>query len=200
MTEEEITEVKTMTEGTGLLYNRTLTYEENGKIIEVKGYMLEDVELDIQEVTQEQLSETYEGIQINSAYDIKTIRKIEKQREEEQEEGEQVEGEQEVTTEIIEINPLEYGEIFEVSITDSEIQKNSDVYYLKDKNTCNQVEVNESTAGNIKFNMYDSGIYAVKQQQLSFMTGTTIENLQTEVGAGTGNQKHMLEHIFYQDH
>ena len=121
MTEEEITEVRTMTEGMGLLYNRTLKYEENEKIIEVKGYMLEDVELDIQEVTQEQLSETYGGIQVNSAYNIKTIRKLAN------------EGEQGTTTEIIQINPLDYGEVFEVLITDSKIQKNSDVYYLKDK-------------------------------------------------------------------
>ena len=177
MTEEEIAEVKTMTEGKGLLYNRTLKYEENGKTIEVKGYMLEDVELDIKEVTQEQLSGIYGNVEINLAYNIKTIRKIEKQGE----------GEQEATTETIEINPQEYGEIFEVSITDSNIQKNSDVYYLKDENTYKQLGVNENTAGNIKFNMYDSGIYAVKQQQLSFMTGSTTENI--ELGAGIENER-----------
>ena len=198
MTEEEITEVKTTTEGNGLLYKRILKYEENETTVEVKGYMLEDVELDIQEVTQEQLSEIYGEKQIDFAYNIKTIRKIEKQADveqtegeevkEKQVEGEQVEGEQAVITEIIEISPVEYGEIFEVSIIDSKIEENSEVYYWKDENTYNQLGVNENTVGNIKFNMYDSGIYAVKQQQLSFVTGTTAENLQTEVGAGTENE------------
>ena len=142
------------------LYSKILKYEdkENGKLVELRGYLPVDAELQVEEVQQEQLKEIFGEKKINVAYDIKILQKVvtEVPADEAYPEAEPTQ-----IVEIIEINPEEFGETCVVTITDVSIAEKSNVYHVKEDNTYEQVNVTESTEGNVKFEAQNFSVYAV---------------------------------------
>ena len=71
------------------------------------------------------------------------------------------ESEMQEVTETIEINPEDYSEKCEVSITDTKILDNSQVFHVKDDNTYEQVTVKENSEDNISFEATTFSTYVV---------------------------------------
>jgi len=67
----------------------------------------------------------------------------------------------ETITENIEINPEEFGEICEVTIKDTNIETNSEVYHVKEDNTYEKVTVKETVDEEISFEATNFSVYAV---------------------------------------
>ena len=102
------------------------------------------------------------------------------------------ESEMQEVTETIEINPEDYSEKCEVSITDTNILENSQVYHVKDDNTYEQVTVTENSEDNITFEATTFSTYAVSSDE-SLMTASeesasTETNLDDEAGLDTSEQ------------
>ena len=74
LSEEERQKIE-ITEETELLYNKILKYEDekNGKLVEVKGYLPIEAQLQVEEVTKEQIEGILEDVKIGVAYDIKIV-------------------------------------------------------------------------------------------------------------------------------
>ena len=160
--EEERQQIE-ITEGTEMLYGKILRYEdeENNKLVELKGYLPVDAELQVEEVTQEKITGIFGEKKINVAYDIKIIRKVVTQVPVDEANPE---SEVEEIVEIIEINPEEFAEKCEVTIIDANIAEKSQVYHVKEDNTYEKVNVNESTKGNVNFEAQTFSIYAVGEE------------------------------------
>ncbi|MBQ2835654.1 MAG: GBS Bsp-like repeat-containing protein, partial [Clostridia bacterium] len=161
-----------ITEETETLYGKILKYEdeENGKLVEVKGYLPKDAELKVEEVAQEQLVEIFGEKRIDVAYDIKIVINITK--EVLVDETDPSKGTTEVL-ETIEINPEEFGEICQVLIKDANIQTESQVYHVKEDNTYEKVNVKENTKENITFDAQTFSIYAVTNDEDVMLTAGT---------------------------
>ena len=149
------------------LYNKILKYEDsdNNKIVELKGYLPENAEIEVKEVTQEQITQIFgeNNAKVKVAYDIKILQKvITKLPEDEIEQGNES-GEIEET---IEIKPEDFGEVCEVSIKDLNIVEKSKVYHVKEDNTFEQVNVTENTEGNISFEAKTFSIYAISDGEI----------------------------------
>ena len=149
------------------LYNKILKYEDsdNNKIVELKGYLPENAEIEVKEVTQEQITQIFgeNNAKVKVAYDIKILQRIiTKLPEDEIEQGNEL-GEIEET---IEIKPEDFGEVCEVSIKDLNIAEKSKVYHVKEDNTFEQVNVTENTEGNISFEAKTFSIYAVSDGEI----------------------------------
>lgn len=142
------------------LYNKILKYEdkENGKLVEVKGYLPVDAELQVEEVPQEQLAEIFGDKKIKVAYDIKILQKVVTEVP-----GDEANPDAEPTqiVEVIEINPEEFGETCEVKITDAKIAEKSKVYHVKEDNSYEQVNVTDGSEGNVSFKAQSFSVYAV---------------------------------------
>lgn len=147
------------------LYNKILKYEdkENGKLVEVKGYLPVDAELQVEEVTQEQLTEIFGDKKIKVAYDIKILQKVVTEVP-----GDEANPDAEPTqiVEMIEINPEEFGEICEVKITDASIAEKSKVYHVKEDNSYEQVNVTDGSEGNVSFKAQSFSVYAVGDDEI----------------------------------
>ena len=172
-TEEERQEIE-ITEETQVLYSKILKYEdeENQKLVEVKGFLPKNTELNVEEVSQEQLTEIFGKATIDVAYDIKLV--IHVTKEVLIDETDPSKGTKEII-ETIEVNPEEFGESCEVSIKDVKIQEESQVYHVKEDNTYEQVNVKENTEENITFDAQTFSIYAVstdEQIMLSAASGS----------------------------
>lgn len=157
---------------TELYYNRILRYEdeENSKLVEVKGYLLNDVKLQVNEVEQEQIKKIFGENDIDVAYDIKLLReyKIYKPIDEANPESEMQE-----TIETVEIEPQNYGENCEVVIKDVNIQQESTVYHVNDDNTYDEILVKENGDKSVSFDTDSFSIYAVGTGGLGISAGET---------------------------
>ena len=171
-------------ESTKILYSKILKYEdeENGKLVELKGFLPIDAELLVEKVGQEQLSEILGGKQskVDVAYDIKIIIKnVTQVPVDEANPDSKIEE----IVEIIEINPEDYGEICEVSIKDANIAQNSQVYHVKEDNTVEQVNVKESINGNISFEAQSFSVYLISDEAIVAEEGTETETPSQTVAA-----------------
>ena len=148
---EEIKELE-ITEDMQLLYGKILKYEdeENGKLVEVRGYLPKDAELQVTEVSKQDIQNLLEGKTVNVAYDITIRLPITK------EDG---------TIEYQEINPEDFSEKCEVTIKDAEIEMNSEVYHIKEDNTVEQVEIKDNTEENVTFEATNFSVYAVVTEE-----------------------------------
>ena len=159
MTDENMVEMQ-IPEESEFLYNKILKYEdvENGKLVEVKGYLPVDAKLQIEEVNQEKIATIFGETKINVAYDIKIIREIITQvPTDEANPNAPVEE----IVETIEIKPEDYNEICEVLIKDVNITENALVYHVKEDNTYENIVVKENTKENVSFDAHTFSIYAV---------------------------------------
>ena len=161
-TEEERAEIE-ITEETQVVYSKILRYEdeENGKLVEVKGYLPEEAQLQIEEVSQEKLAEIFGESKIDVAYDIKII--IQTIKEVPVDENDPEKGTKQII-ETTEINPEEFGEKCEVLIKDANIKEQSKVFHVKEDNTYEQVNVKENTQENISFEAQTFSIYAISSE------------------------------------
>ena len=158
-TEEERAALE-ITEQTEMLYNKILKYEDAGnkKIVEVNGYMPIDAELQIEEVSSTKIKEIFGTAKIDVAYDIKVIHQVKSEIPED--EIKQSDEKTEII-ETMEINPEDYGEIYEVSIKDINIKEKSQVFHVKENNEYEEVYIKENTKGNISFEARTFSIYGV---------------------------------------
>ena len=158
-TEEERKEIQ-ITEETQVLYGKILKYEdeENQKLVEVRGFLPVEAELEVEEVSQEKLLEIFGEAEIDIAYDIKIVKYI--TREVLIDENDPAKGTEEIV-ETIEINPEDFGEKCQVSIKDVNIKTESTVLHVKDDNDYEEVEVKENTEENITFDANTFSIYVV---------------------------------------
>ena len=189
-TEEERNQIE-ITEETQLLYNKILKHEdeENNKLVQVKGYLPKDTELKVVEVPLEQLTEVFGEAKLDVAYDITLIMQVTKLVPVDENNPE---SEMQEVTETIEINPEDYSEKCEVSITDTKILENSQVYHVKDDNTYEQVTVTENSEDNITFKATTFSTYVVSSDE-SLMTASeesasTETNQDDEAGLDTSEQ------------
>ena len=157
--EEERDQIK-IEETTNVFYYKVLKYEDtaNGKLVEVKGYLPEKAELQVEEVTQEQITKIFGDKKIKVAYDIKILDKIITQ-----EPTDEMNPEAEPTqiVETVEINPENFGETCEVTITDANISEKAQVYHVKKDNTYEQIDIKQNTEGNVSFDAKTFSVYAV---------------------------------------
>lgn len=185
--EEERNQLQ-ITEETEKLYSKILRYEdnENGKLVEVKGYLPIDAELQVEEVSQEQLTQIFGNKKIEVAYDIKILTKVVTTIPVDEANPN---SELEEIVETIEISPEEFGEKCEVVITDVDIVENSQVYHVKEDNTYEEVNIKENTEGNISFEAETFSIYAVssgEETNTSDATGTIGEIDSSDTTGTTG--------------
>ncbi len=146
-TEEERQAIE-ITEDTKVLYKKDLKYEDESqaKVVELIGYLPKDAELRVAPVAIEDIQSLFEGKTVKTAYDIKIV--VPQINENEK-------------IEYIEINPEDFGETCEVSIQDSNIVQDAQVYHIKEDNTVEEVEVKENVEENVTFDAGNFSIYAV---------------------------------------
>lgn len=170
--------------GEELLYNKILRYEdkETGGLVEVKGYVHENENIQIEKVEQEKLQEVFGEKQIDLAYNIKVIAEVETEIPTDEANPN---AETEKVIENIEVDPLEYGDSLEVYINNSKISNELELYHIKDDNTYDRVAVKENTGESITFDAYFSTVYAIcaKEDEISVITPPSFPNI--EVGAST---------------
>jgi len=160
-TEEERKNIE-IKEETEVVYNQTLRYEdkENGKLVEVKGLLPAGAQLNVRQLSQEQLEAMFEGGKVSVAYDIKiVINTLKLELVDKQDESKGLKE----TFETIEVNPEDFGEKCEVSIKDIEILENSYVYHVKEDKTLEKVEVTNTVNESVSFEAQSFSIYAVSQ-------------------------------------
>ena len=189
-TEEERNQIE-ITEETQLLYNKILKHEdeENNKLVQVKGYLPRDTELKVVEVPLEQLTEVFGEAKLDVAYDITLIMQVTRLVPVDENNPE---SEMKEVTETIEINPEDYSGKCEVSITDTNILENSQVYHVKDDNTYEQVTVKENSEDNISFEATTFSTYVISSDE-SLMTtaeesASAEANPDDEAGLDTSEQ------------
>jgi len=170
-TDEERAEIE-ITEEMQTLYSKILRYEdeENSKLVEVKGFLPVEAQLQVEPVTEEQLKTVFGEAKIDVAYDIKIVIKNITQAPVDEANPE---AEPEEIVEIIETKPEDFGETCEVTIKDTNIEKDSQVYHVKEDNTYEEVIVKDSTQENIKFDAQHFSIYAVSSDSSLNTTSST---------------------------
>lgn len=149
-TKNVLTEKAEITEETQTLYNKIFTYEdeENGKLVEVRGYFPIDAEMQLEEKTVDQLPKVSEDEKIDISYDIKMIQKVSRL---EPIDETNPESEMREIVEIVEISPESFGEVCEISITDESVTQETKIYKLNQDNTYEQVTTKENTENTMKF-------------------------------------------------
>ena len=157
--DEEIKQIE-LSDTSKTLYYKILKYEDevNGKLVELKGYLPVNAELQVEEVSQEQLNQIFEDKEIKVAYDIKILDKVISEGPVDEANPD---AEPEKIVETVEINPEDFGVTCEVTISDANISEKSQVYHVKDDNTYEKINVKESTEGNISFEARSFSVYAV---------------------------------------
>lgn len=158
-TEEERQQLEVL-EGTSIVYYKILKHEdeENNRTVEVKGYLPRQAQLQAERVNEEDLTEIFGQAQVNAAYDIKIVIPVEKPVEKENEDGVI---ETQSVTEYFEINPKNFGESCEVTIKDTNIVENSQVYHVKEDKVLEEVTVKENSEETISFEAQTFSVYAV---------------------------------------
>lgn len=167
------------------LYNKILKYEdeENSKLVEVRGYLPINAELQVEEVEQEKLTQIFGDKQVKVAYDIKIICQVITQVPTDEADPEK---EPEQITETIEINPEDFNEKCQVTIKDIDISENSQVYHVKDDNTYEKVTIKDnSTEGNVSFEAQSFSVYAITDGDLEIESTTTTTSSTTSSTTST---------------
>lgn len=157
--DEEIKQIE-LSDTSKTLYYKILKYEDetNGKLVELKGYLPVNAELQVEEVSQEQLNQIFEDKEIKVAYDIKILDKVISEGPVDEANPD---AEPEKIVETVEINPEDFGVTCEVTISDANISEKSQVYHVKDDNTYEKMNIKENTEGNISFEARSFSVYAV---------------------------------------
>lgn len=157
--DEEIKQIE-LGETSKKFYYKILKYEDetNGKLVELKGYLPVNAELQVEEVSQEQLNKIFEDKEIKVAYDIKILDKVISEGPVDEANPD---AEPEKIVETVEINPEDFGVTCEVTISDANISEKSQVYHVKDDNTYEKMNIKENTEGNISFEARSFSVYAV---------------------------------------
>ena len=157
--DEEIKQIE-LGETSKKFYYKILKYEDetNGKLVELKGYLPVNAELQVEEVSQEQLNKIFEDKEIKVAYDIKILDKVISEGPVDEANPD---AEPEKIVETVEINPEDFGVTCEVTISDANISEKSQVYHVKEDNTYEKINVKENTEGNISFEARSFSVYAV---------------------------------------
>ena len=157
--DEEIKQIE-LGETSKKFYYKILKYEDetNGKLVELKGYLPVNAELQVEEVSQEQLNKIFEDKEIKVAYDIKILDKVISEGPVDEANPD---AEPEKIVETVEINPEDFGVTCEVTISDANISEKSQVYHVKEDNTYEKINVKENTEGNISFEARTFSVYAV---------------------------------------